>query len=112
MQLHGMRIHKIFSAGLVLSLGAEPKLDIIRGAVEFALSFSTLDDALKVNDKLTKLERENLDKADLIRMVIVGLGYSRVELAATVSERLEGKGVVQAITQCYQLLLLEIKKLP
>ncbi|PWA55169.1 alternative NAD(P)H-ubiquinone oxidoreductase C1 [Artemisia annua] len=83
---------------LVLSLGAEPKLDIIPGAVEFALPFSTLDDALKVNDKLTKLERENFGKADPIRVVVVGLGYSGVELAATVSERLEGKGVVQAIS--------------
>ncbi|GJZ57957.1 alternative NAD(P)H-ubiquinone oxidoreductase C1, chloroplastic/mitochondrial [Tanacetum coccineum] len=83
---------------LVLSLGAEPKLDIIPGAVEFALPFSTLDDALKVNDKLTQLERENFGKADPIRVVVVGLGYSGVELAATVSERLEGKGVVQAIS--------------
>ncbi|KAK9058299.1 hypothetical protein SSX86_023140 [Deinandra increscens subsp. villosa] len=83
---------------LVLSLGAEPKLDIIPGAVEFALPFSTLDDALKVNDKLTKLERENFGKAKPIRVVVVGLGYSGVELAATVSERLEGKGVVQAIS--------------
>ncbi|KAJ0623477.1 putative NADH:ubiquinone reductase (non-electrogenic) [Helianthus annuus] len=83
---------------LVLSLGAEPKLDIIPGAVEYALPFSTLDDALKVNDKLTKLERENFGKANPIRVVVVGLGYSGVELAATVSERLEGKGVVQAIS--------------
>nr|XP_043609916.1 alternative NAD(P)H-ubiquinone oxidoreductase C1, chloroplastic/mitochondrial [Erigeron canadensis] len=83
---------------LVLSLGAEPKLDIIPGAVEFALPFSTLDDALKVNEKLTKLERKNFGKANPIRVVVVGLGYSGVELAATVSERLEGKGVVQAIS--------------
>ncbi|XP_076886657.1 alternative NAD(P)H-ubiquinone oxidoreductase C1, chloroplastic/mitochondrial-like [Bidens hawaiensis] len=83
---------------LVLSLGAEPKLDIIPGAAEFALPFSTLDDALKVNEKLTKLERENFGKANPIRVVVVGLGYSGVELAATVSERLEGKGVVQAIS--------------
>ncbi|KAI7742657.1 hypothetical protein M8C21_025545 [Ambrosia artemisiifolia] len=83
---------------LVLSLGAEPKLDIIPGAVEYALPFSTLDDAFKVNDKLTKLERENFGTANPIRVVVVGLGYSGVELAATVSERLEGKGVVQAIS--------------
>ncbi|KVI00522.1 FAD-dependent pyridine nucleotide-disulfide oxidoreductase [Cynara cardunculus var. scolymus] len=69
---------------LVLSLGAEPKLDIIPGA--------------KVNDKLTKLERENFGKENPIRVVVVGLGYSGVELAATVSERLQGKGVVQAIS--------------
>ncbi|KAD4586653.1 hypothetical protein R6Q59_035002 [Mikania micrantha] len=84
-------------ARLLLSLGAEPKLDFIPGAVEFALPFSTLDDALKVNDKLTKLERVNFVKANPIR-VVVGLGYSGVELAATVSEILKGKGIVQAIS--------------
>ncbi|KAL4561359.1 hypothetical protein LXL04_033524 [Taraxacum kok-saghyz] len=83
---------------LVLSLGAEPKLDVIPGAVEFAFPFSTLNDACKVNDKLTKLERDNFGKKDPIRVVVVGLGYSGVELAATVSERLEGKGVVQAVS--------------
>lgn len=83
---------------LVLSLGAEPKLDIIPGAVEFALPFSTLDDACKVNDKLMKLERDNFGKETPIRVVVVGLGYSGVELAATVAERLQGKGVVQAIS--------------
>ncbi|CAH1441109.1 unnamed protein product [Lactuca virosa] len=83
---------------LVLSLGAEPKLDVIPGAVEFAFPFSTLNDACKVNEKLTKLERENFGKKNPIRVVVVGLGYSGVELAATVSERLEGKGVVQAIS--------------
>ncbi|KAJ9558734.1 hypothetical protein OSB04_013348 [Centaurea solstitialis] len=83
---------------LVLSLGAEPKLDIIPGAIEYALPFSTLNDACKVNDKLTKLERENFGKENPIRVVVVGLGYSGVELAATVSERLQGKGVVQAIS--------------
>lgn len=51
----------------------------------------------RVNDKLTKLERENFGKKNQIRVVVVGLGYSGVELAATVSERLQGKGVVQAI---------------
>lgn len=59
--------------------------------------FSTLNDACKVNEKLTKLERENFGKKNPIRVVVVGLGYSGVELAATISERLEGKGVVQAI---------------
>lgn len=52
----------------------------------------------KVNDKLTKLERDNFGKENPIRVVVVGLGYSGVELAATVSERLQGKGVVQAIS--------------
>ncbi|KAI3825042.1 hypothetical protein L1987_06517 [Smallanthus sonchifolius] len=78
--------------------GAEPKLDIIPGAVEFALPFSTLDDAFKVNDKLTKLESENFGKAKPIRVVVVGLSYLGVELVATLSVRLKGRGVVQDIS--------------
>ncbi|KAL9248154.1 hypothetical protein vseg_021509 [Gypsophila vaccaria] len=82
---------------LVIALGAEPKLDIVPGAIEYALPFSTFEDACKVNDKLKALERKNFGKESPIRAVIVGCGYSGVELAATVSERLQGKGIVQAI---------------
>ncbi|KAJ4715191.1 alternative NAD(P)H-ubiquinone oxidoreductase C1, chloroplastic/mitochondrial-like [Melia azedarach] len=82
---------------LVLSLGAEPKLDVVPGAQEFALPFSTLEDACRVDRKLSALERRNFGKDSLIRVVVVGCGYSGVELAATVSERLEDRGIVQAI---------------
>lgn len=83
---------------LVLALGAEPKLDLVPGAAEFALPFSTLDDARRVENKLKTLEREKFGKAPSpIRVVVVGCGYSGVELAATVSERLQGKGKVQAV---------------
>ncbi|KAF9610228.1 hypothetical protein IFM89_021421 [Coptis chinensis] len=83
---------------LVLALGAEPKLDLVPGAAEFALPFSSLEDAFKVNTKLRTLEREKFGK-DLspIRVAVVGCGYSGVELAATVSERLQSRGRVQAI---------------
>ncbi|KAK4761002.1 hypothetical protein SAY87_005895 [Trapa incisa] len=82
---------------LVLALGAQSKLDIVPGAAEFALPFSTYEDACKVEEKLMTLERQNFGKDNLIRVAIVGCGYSGVELAATISERLQEKGVVQAI---------------
>ncbi|XP_074320980.1 alternative NAD(P)H-ubiquinone oxidoreductase C1, chloroplastic/mitochondrial [Silene latifolia] len=82
---------------LVLALGAEPKLDIVPGAIEYALPFSTFEDACKVNDKLKAVERKNFGKGSPVRVVIVGCGYSGVELAATVSERLQANGIVQAI---------------
>ncbi|KAK9096073.1 hypothetical protein Sjap_021570 [Stephania japonica] len=82
---------------LVLSLGAEPKLDLVPGAAEFSLPFSTLEDALKVDSRLKALEREKFGKDSLIRVVVVGCGYAGVELAATVAERLQDKGIVQAI---------------
>lgn len=51
----------------------------------------------KVDNKLRALERRKFGKDSLIRVVVVGCGYSGVELAATVSERLQDKGLVQAI---------------
>lgn len=51
----------------------------------------------KVNNKLKALERKYFGAGSPIRVVVVGCGYSGVELAATVSERLKDKGMVQAI---------------
>ncbi|KAL5753475.1 hypothetical protein ACOSP7_023653 [Xanthoceras sorbifolium] len=82
---------------LVLALGAESKLDVVPGAAEFALPFSTLEDARKVERKLNALERRNFGKDSMIHVAVVGCGYSGVELAATVSERLGDRGMVQAI---------------
>ncbi|KAA8531121.1 hypothetical protein F0562_005830 [Nyssa sinensis] len=82
---------------LVLALGAEAKLDVVPGAAEFAFPFSTLEDACKVDQKLRTLERKNFGKDSPVRVAVVGCGYSGVELAATVSERLQDKGIVQAI---------------
>ncbi|XAR51048.1 NADH:ubiquinone reductase (non-electrogenic) [Bertholletia excelsa] len=82
---------------LVLALGAETKVDTIPGAAEFAFPFSTLDDACKVDGNLRMLERKYFGKDIPIRVAIVGCGYSGVELAATLSERLKDKGLVQAI---------------
>ncbi|KAL4379013.1 hypothetical protein GQ457_02G010180 [Hibiscus cannabinus] len=82
---------------LVLALGAEAKLDVVPGALEFALPFSTLEDALRVDNKLRTLERTKFGKDSLIRVAVVGCGYSGVELAATISERLQDRGIVQAI---------------
>eukprot|EP00268_Persea_americana_P052220 TRINITY_DN5840_c0_g1_i2.p1 TRINITY_DN5840_c0_g1~~TRINITY_DN5840_c0_g1_i2.p1 ORF type:complete len:555 (+),score=108.42 TRINITY_DN5840_c0_g1_i2:42-1667(+) len=83
---------------LVLALGAEAKLDLVPGAAEFALPFSTLEDAYRVDNKLRMLERRNFGRdSSPIRVAVVGCGYSGVELAATISERLQDKGIVQAI---------------
>lgn len=85
------------TARLVLALGAEAKLDVVPGAAEFAIPFSTLEDARKVNAKLTTLERKNFGKDIQISVAVVGCGYSGVELAATLAERLQNRGIVRAI---------------
>ncbi|KAJ7945138.1 Alternative NAD(P)H-ubiquinone oxidoreductase C1, chloroplastic/mitochondrial [Quillaja saponaria] len=82
---------------LVLALGAEAKLDVVPGAAEFALPFSTLEDARKVDQKLRIFERRTFGNDSLISVAVVGCGYAGVELAATVSERLQERGIVRAI---------------
>ena len=51
----------------------------------------------KVNNRLTILERKTFGKDYQISVAIVGCGYSGVELAATVAERLQNRGTVRAI---------------
>lgn len=43
------------------------------------------------------MERQNFSKNFPIRVVVVGCGYSGIELAAVVSERLQDKGNVEAV---------------
>ncbi|KAL1821482.1 hypothetical protein DCAR_0417898 [Daucus carota subsp. sativus] len=82
---------------LVLALGADSKRDVVPGAAEYAIPFSTLDDAWKVNDKLKILERKTFGTNTPVSVAVVGCGYSGVELAATISERLQNRGTVKAI---------------
>lgn len=50
-----------------------------------------------VNNNLKTLERKYFGKDLQISVAVVGCGYSGVELAATVAERIKDKGVVIAI---------------
>lgn len=51
----------------------------------------------RVDNRLRTLERKRFGRDLSIRVAVVGCGYSGVELAATVAERLQDKGMVQAI---------------
>ncbi|KAL8131640.1 alternative NAD(P)H-ubiquinone oxidoreductase C1, chloroplastic/mitochondrial [Apium graveolens] len=82
---------------LVLALGADSKRDVVPGAAEFAIPFSTLEDALKVNEKLKILERKTFGTNASVSVAVVGCGYSGVELVATIAERLQNRGIVKAI---------------
>lgn len=83
---------------LVLALGAESKRDIVPGAAEYALPFSSLEDVLEIDRQLKKLERERFGPGKPpIQLVVVGAGYCGVELAAILAERLEDRGKVQVV---------------
>lgn len=58
----------------------------------------------RVNEKLSKLERRNFKTGAAIKVAVVGCGYGGVELAATISERLQDRGTVQAINVSKSIL--------
>jgi len=81
---------------LVLALGGETPLDMVKGAVEYAYSFRSLDDGYRLEERLRFLEASDTDK---IRVAIVGAGYSGVELACKLADRLGDKGRVRLVEQ-------------
>ncbi len=79
---------------LVLALGGETPLDMAPGVAEYALPFRNLTDAYRLEERLRILEESNADK---IRIAIVGAGYSGVELACKLAERLGERGRLRLI---------------
>ncbi len=79
---------------LVLALGGETPLDMAPGVAEYAIPFRTIADAYRLEERLRILEESNTDK---IRVAIVGAGYSGVELACKLAERLGERGRLRLI---------------
>jgi NADH dehydrogenase len=86
---------------LVLALGGETPLDLVPGATEYAIPFRELYDAYRLEQRLRVLEESGADK---IRVAIVGAGYSGVELACKLSDRLGARGRVRLIEQTDMIL--------
>ncbi len=79
---------------LVLALGGETPLTSIPGASEYAFPFRTLADAYRLEERLRVLEA---GQQDSIRVAIVGAGYSGVELACKLADRLGDRGRLRLI---------------
>jgi len=86
---------------LVLALGGETPLDRVPGSIDYALPFRTLTDAYRLEERLRGLEES---EADRIRIAIVGAGYSGVELACKLADRLGDRGRIRLIEQSDQIL--------
>lgn len=86
---------------LVLALGGDTPMDMAPGVAEYALAFRTLQDAYQLKERLRLLEASNADK---IRVAVVGGGYSGVELACKLAERLGDRGRVRLIERTDTLL--------
>jgi demethylphylloquinone reductase len=79
---------------LAIALGGETPLDSIAGAAEYALPFRNVSDAYTLQERLRVLEASDQDK---IRIAIVGAGYSGVELACKLADRLRSRGRLRII---------------
>lgn len=86
---------------LVLAMGGETPLDKVPGAAEYALPFRTIQDAYQLEERLRFLEASDQDK---IRVAIVGAGYSGVELACKLAERLGDRGRLRLVELSDQIL--------
>lgn len=80
---------------LVLALGSSVNTFGIPGVKELALPFVTYDDAMRLMARLEELEAQ---PGAAPEVVVVGAGYSGVELAAVLAERLGGRGRVRLVT--------------
>ncbi|WP_193197447.1 NAD(P)/FAD-dependent oxidoreductase [Nostoc sp. MG11] len=86
---------------LVLALGGETPLDLVPGATSYAHPFRTISDAYRLEERLRFLEESDADK---IRIAIVGAGYSGVELACKLADRLGERGRFRIIEIADQIL--------
>ncbi|MBD6614760.1 NAD(P)/FAD-dependent oxidoreductase [Komarekiella sp. 'clone 1'] len=86
---------------LVLALGGETPLDLVPGATSYAYPFRTISDAYRLEERLRFLEESDADK---IRVAIVGAGYSGVELACKLADRLGERGRFRIIEIADQIL--------
>jgi demethylphylloquinone reductase len=79
---------------LVIAVGGETPLNTIPGASAHAIPFRTVKDAHRLEERLRILENSTTDK---IRIAIVGAGYSGVELACKLADRLGKRGRIRLI---------------
>jgi demethylphylloquinone reductase len=86
---------------LVLALGGETPLDMVPGATSYAYPFRNITDAYRLEERLRVLEESDADK---IRVAIVGAGYSGVELACKLADRLGERGRFRLIEIGDQIL--------
>ena len=86
---------------LVLAMGGETPLDLVPGAAKHAIPFRTIADAYRLEEKLRGLEQSSRDH---IRVAVVGAGYSGVELACKLAERLGERGRIRLIEAGDQIL--------
>ena len=88
---------------LVMALGSTTKNFGIPGVREYALQFSTYEDAVVLKNTLDVLRKER--NVRFPEICIVGGGYAGVELAAALVDRLGGSCKVQLVTSSEDIMV-------
>ena len=86
---------------LILAMGGETPIEIVPGAAEYAIPFRTVNDAYRLKEKLRVLEASERDK---IRIAVIGGGYSGVELACKLADRLPERGRIRLVERNEMIL--------
>jgi demethylphylloquinone reductase len=79
---------------IVLALGCETPSESVPGVTDYAIPFRTLQDAYRLDEKLRILAAASSER---IRIAIVGAGYSGVEVACKLADRLKERGRIRLI---------------
>ncbi|NEO27651.1 MAG: NAD(P)/FAD-dependent oxidoreductase, partial [Kamptonema sp. SIO4C4] len=86
---------------LVIAMGGHTPTDIVNGVKEHAIPFRTLEDAYRLKEKLRFLEEADAEK---VRVAVVGGGYSGVEIACKLADRLGEQGRIRIIDRGSDIL--------
>ena len=86
---------------LVVALGGKTPIEMVPGAKEYAIPFRNLDHAYRLKEKLRQLENT---EQETIRVAIVGGGYSGVELALKIADRLGERGRIRIVDRNSDIL--------
>ncbi|MDJ1180549.1 NAD(P)/FAD-dependent oxidoreductase [Roseofilum sp. BLCC_M91] len=79
---------------IVLALGGETPLSWVPGCQEYAIPFRTLEDVYRLEESL----RSSIaSEKEVIRVAIAGAGYSGVELACKLADRLGDRGRIRLV---------------
>jgi demethylphylloquinone reductase len=79
---------------LVLSLGGETPIGNTPGVAEHTIPFRNLTDVTRLEGRLRQLETSDREK---IRVAVVGAGFSGVELACKLADRLGERGRIRLV---------------
>jgi demethylphylloquinone reductase len=79
---------------LLLGLGGETPTAMTPGATDHAIPFRNLEDVARLESRLRELENSDREK---IRVAVVGAGYSGIELACKLADRLGDRGRLRVV---------------